>query len=99
MTQIQLKLQLQKFPMKCIIFGSHEETPTKDDTLILPFPNFFYYNLGPLLMSFCVFLQLESIPIMVQGVWSEDPAAQVEATTHFRKLLSIGISLFCCFWV
>ncbi|KAE9446662.1 hypothetical protein C3L33_21429, partial [Rhododendron williamsianum] len=26
---------------------------------------------------------------MVQGVWSEDPVAQVEATTQFRKLLSI----------
>ncbi|KAL6966385.1 Importin subunit alpha-4 [Sarracenia purpurea var. burkii] len=26
---------------------------------------------------------------MVQGVWSEDPAAQIEATTQFRKLLSI----------
>lgn len=36
---------------------------------------------------------------MVQGVWSEDPAAQVEATTHFRKLLSIGIYLFRCFWL
>ncbi|GAB4835666.1 Importin subunit alpha-4 [Ancistrocladus abbreviatus] len=33
--------------------------------------------------------RLESIPLMVQGVWSEDPAAQVEATTQFRKLLSI----------
>ncbi|CAL5411986.1 unnamed protein product [Camellia sinensis] len=32
---------------------------------------------------------LESIPLMVQGVWSEDPAAQIEATTQFRKLLSI----------
>jgi hypothetical protein len=27
---------------------------------------------------------------MVQGAWSEDPAAQLEATTQFRKLLSIG---------
>ena len=35
--------------------------------------------------------QLESIPSMVQGVWSEDPAAQIEATTQFRKLLSIGM--------
>ncbi|PSS28876.1 Importin subunit alpha-4 like [Actinidia chinensis var. chinensis] len=33
--------------------------------------------------------RLESIPSMVQGVWSEDPAAQIEATTQFRKLLSI----------
>ncbi|KAG5525478.1 hypothetical protein RHGRI_031955 [Rhododendron griersonianum] len=33
--------------------------------------------------------RLESIPLMVQGVWSEDPVAQVEATTQFRKLLSI----------
>jgi hypothetical protein len=27
---------------------------------------------------------------MVQGAWSEDPAVQLEATTQFRKLLSIG---------
>lgn len=27
---------------------------------------------------------------MVQGVYSEDPAMQLEATTQFRKLLSIG---------
>ncbi|CAL5378544.1 unnamed protein product [Camellia sinensis] len=33
--------------------------------------------------------RLESIPLMVQGVWAEDPAAQIEATTQFRKLLSI----------
>ncbi|PSS18969.1 Importin subunit alpha-4 like [Actinidia chinensis var. chinensis] len=33
--------------------------------------------------------RLESIPVMVQGVWSEDPEAQIEATTQFRKLLSI----------
>ncbi|XP_031130459.1 importin subunit alpha-4-like isoform X2 [Ipomoea triloba] len=33
--------------------------------------------------------RLECIPIMVQGVWSEDPSAQIEATTQFRKLLSI----------
>ncbi|XP_051144916.1 importin subunit alpha-4-like [Andrographis paniculata] len=33
--------------------------------------------------------KLESIPSMVQGVWSNDPNAQVEATTQFRKLLSI----------
>ncbi|GMH10419.1 hypothetical protein Nepgr_012260 [Nepenthes gracilis] len=33
--------------------------------------------------------RLETIPLMVQGVWSEDPAAQLESTTQFRKLLSI----------
>ncbi|KAL5783754.1 hypothetical protein ACOSP7_008783 [Xanthoceras sorbifolium] len=33
--------------------------------------------------------KLESIPLMVQGVWSEDPPSQLEATTQFRKLLSI----------
>ncbi|KAK9920008.1 hypothetical protein M0R45_028575 [Rubus argutus] len=33
--------------------------------------------------------RLESIPAMVQGVWSNDPAIQLEATTQFRKLLSI----------
>lgn len=27
---------------------------------------------------------------MVQGVWSEDPKSQLEATAQFRKLLSIG---------
>ncbi|KAL6278477.1 hypothetical protein ACE6H2_022078 [Prunus campanulata] len=31
----------------------------------------------------------ESIPSMVQGVRSDDPALQLEATTQFRKLLSI----------
>ncbi|GMN44058.1 hypothetical protein TIFTF001_013260 [Ficus carica] len=33
--------------------------------------------------------RLESIPAMVQGVWSDDPALQLEATMQFRKLLSI----------
>ncbi|KAK9292424.1 hypothetical protein L1049_020394 [Liquidambar formosana] len=33
--------------------------------------------------------RLESIPLMVQGVWSDDPSSQLEATTQFRKLLSI----------
>ncbi|XP_031103010.1 importin subunit alpha-4 [Ipomoea triloba] len=33
--------------------------------------------------------RLESIPLMVQGVWSEDPSVQIDATTQFRKLLSI----------
>ncbi|TXG63342.1 hypothetical protein EZV62_010336 [Acer yangbiense] len=32
---------------------------------------------------------LESIPAMVAGVWSDDKNAQLESTTHFRKLLSI----------
>jgi hypothetical protein len=33
--------------------------------------------------------QLESLPAMVAGVYSEDPATQLEVTTQFRKLLSI----------
>ncbi|KAL0552400.1 hypothetical protein IC582_011509 [Cucumis melo] len=33
--------------------------------------------------------RLESIPVLVQGVWSADTAGQLEATTQFRKLLSI----------
>eukprot|EP00899_Mesostigma_viride_P007416 jgi/Mesvir1/16676/Mv15078-RA.1 len=33
--------------------------------------------------------KLESLPMMVQGVWSEEPTMQLEATTQFRKLLSI----------
>ncbi|KAF8392703.1 hypothetical protein HHK36_023052 [Tetracentron sinense] len=33
--------------------------------------------------------KLESLPLMVQGVWSDNPASQLEATTQFRKLLSI----------
>jgi hypothetical protein len=39
-------------------------------------------------------LQLESLPAMVSGVWSDDPHQQLEATTSFRKLLSIGITHF-----
>ena len=34
--------------------------------------------------------QLESLPAMVNGLNSEDPQLQLEATTQFRKLLSIG---------
>jgi len=37
--------------------------------------------------------QLESLPAMVAGVYSDDPATQLEATTQFRKLLSIGMVL------
>lgn len=33
--------------------------------------------------------KLESLPAMVQGVWLEDQSMQLEATTQFRKLLSI----------
>ncbi|KAH6555811.1 hypothetical protein KP509_1Z226000 [Ceratopteris richardii] len=33
--------------------------------------------------------KLENLPALITGVWSEDPTLQVEATTQFRKLLSI----------
>lgn len=33
--------------------------------------------------------KLESLPSMVAGVWSDNSSAQLEATTQFRKLLSI----------
>ncbi|CAL0325410.1 unnamed protein product [Lupinus luteus] len=33
--------------------------------------------------------KLETLPALVAGVWSEDNATQLEATTQFRKLLSI----------
>eukprot|EP01026_Neomeris_dumetosa_P054858 TRINITY_DN4950_c0_g1_i1.p1 TRINITY_DN4950_c0_g1~~TRINITY_DN4950_c0_g1_i1.p1 ORF type:complete len:542 (-),score=87.07 TRINITY_DN4950_c0_g1_i1:478-2103(-) len=33
--------------------------------------------------------KLEHLPFLVQGVYSSDPAQQLEATTQFRKLLSI----------
>lgn len=42
-----------------------------------------------LVLSWYMF-QLESLPGMISGVWSEDPNTQVEATYQFRKLLSIG---------
>jgi len=35
--------------------------------------------------------------MMVQGVYSDDPQAQLEATTQFRKLLSIGRYTFVPF--
>jgi hypothetical protein len=43
--------------------------------------------------------QLESVPAMVAGVYSEDPATQLEATTQFRKLLSIGMIDFLALFV
>ncbi|KDD73677.1 hypothetical protein H632_c1936p0 [Helicosporidium sp. ATCC 50920] len=39
--------------------------------------------------SYGVQQKLECLPAMVAGVMSEDPQAQLEATTQFRKLLSI----------
>lgn len=39
-------------------------------------------------------LQIDSLPQMVAGVCSDDGNAQLEATTHFRKLLSIGVLLY-----
>ena len=35
-------------------------------------------------------MQLENLPLMVRGVYSDDAQQQLEATTQFRKLLSIG---------
>jgi len=35
--------------------------------------------------------QLESLPAMVAAIYSDEPATQLEATTQFRKLLSIGV--------
>lgn len=31
---------------------------------------------------------------MVASVWTEDAGQQLDATTQFRKLLSIGVSCF-----
>lgn len=44
-------------------------------------------------MFFVTQLQLESLPAMVAGVWSDDRNVQLDATTQFRKLLSIGLIL------
>ena len=38
-------------------------------------------------------VQLDNLPSMVQGVYSEDVNQQLEATMQFRKLLSIGRGL------
>ena len=58
------------------------------------------YELRPL-PSAC--LQLKNLPQMVAGVFCEgQPEVQLEATTQFRKLLSIGTPQFGCiaarFW-
>ncbi|KAK6121088.1 hypothetical protein DH2020_045181 [Rehmannia glutinosa] len=34
-------------------------------------------------------VQLENLPVMVENVWTDDASRQLEATTQFRKLLSI----------
>lgn len=48
-----------------------------------------------LLVNYVVqFLQLESLPAMVAGMWSDDATLQLEATMQFRKLLSIGTDPF-----
>lgn len=39
---------------------------------------------------FLFLLQLEFLPSMVAGVWTDESHLQLEATTQFRKLLSIG---------
>lgn len=39
-------------------------------------------------------MQLESLPAMIAGIWSDDNNLQLEATTQFRKLLSIGKTSF-----
>lgn len=35
-------------------------------------------------------MQLESLPTLVAGIWTDENTLQLEATTQFRKLLSIG---------
>ncbi|GER33339.1 importin subunit alpha [Striga asiatica] len=37
-------------------------------------------------------VQLENLPSLVLSVWTDDPNSQLEATTQFRKLLSIELS-------
>ncbi|PKA58395.1 Importin subunit alpha-1 [Apostasia shenzhenica] len=44
-----------------------------------------FYTVDPV----CLQSQLESLPAMVAGVYSDNNASQLEATTQFRKLLSI----------
>ena len=53
------------------------------------------FSTGYIWSDICVVLnwQLESLPAMVSGVYSDDNNLRLEATTLFRKLLSIGINL------
>ncbi|KAI4378066.1 hypothetical protein MLD38_015603 [Melastoma candidum] len=46
-------------------------------------------QLTPDLHSSAVEKKLENLPSMVAGIWSNDKLVQLEATTQFRKLLSI----------
>jgi len=39
---------------------------------------------------FSILLQLEHLPAMVAGIWTNDNNMQFETTTQFRKMLSIG---------
>ena len=39
-------------------------------------------------------MKLDGLPAMVQAVLSNKPTVQLEATTHFRKLVSIALPLF-----
>jgi len=38
----------------------------------------------------CALQQLDELPAKVQGLYSQNPQEQYEATQWFRKLLSIG---------
>jgi hypothetical protein len=42
-------------------------------------------------------VQLDGLPALVQAVLSNEPNVQLEATTQFRKLLSIGEIRILCF--
>ena len=53
-------------------------------------------SFGSDFLSPCLRVQLEGLPALVQAVLSNDPNVQLEATTQFRKLLSIGeIRILC----
>lgn len=45
-------------------------------------------------MIYSICMQLDTLPAMVAGIWSNEGDLQFEATTQFRKLLSIG-KTFC----